>query len=80
MCNKPTSGHNLTFFIRAHLPWRALARTTRPNELTWTPSNDPPEKFYMGTRVTQTMGQGRDGQASCMNVHKANLGSQLCIF
>jgi len=53
---------------------------TRPNELTWTPSNDLPERFYMGARTTETKGQGRAGQTSCTNVHKANLGSQLSIF
>ena len=34
----------------------------------------------MGARTTETKGQGRAGQTSCMNVHKANLGSQLSIF
>jgi hypothetical protein len=43
-CTKPTSGHNLAFLIRARPPGRALARTTRPNELTRAPSNDPPER------------------------------------
>jgi hypothetical protein len=72
-CTKPTSGHNLAFLIRAHSPGRALARTTRPNEFTRAPSNDPPE-------TTETKRQGRAGQTSCTNVHKANLGSQLSIF
>jgi len=48
---------------------------TRPNELTRTPSNEPPERFYMGARTTETKPQGSVGQTSCMNVHKANLGS-----
>jgi hypothetical protein len=43
-CTKPTSGHNLAFLIRARSPGRALARTTRPNEFTRAPSNDPPER------------------------------------
>jgi hypothetical protein len=49
-------------------------RTTCPNEFTRVPSNDPPE------RTTETNRQGRAGQTSCTNVHKANLGSQLSIF
>ena len=58
----------------------AHAQTTRPNELTKTPSNDPTERFYMGARTTETKPQGRDKQTSCTNVHKANLGSQHSIF
>jgi len=50
---KPTSGHNLAFLIRARLAGRALARTTHQNELTRTPSNDSPEQFYMGARMTE---------------------------
>jgi len=34
----------------------------------------------MGTRTTKMKPQGRAGQMSCMNVHKANLRSQLSIF
>jgi hypothetical protein len=34
----------------------------------------------MGARTTETKRQGRAGQTSCTNVHKANLGSQLSIF
>jgi hypothetical protein len=52
-CTKPTSGHNLAFLIRARPPGRALARTTRPNEFTRAPSNDPPE------RPTRTSSHGR---------------------
>ena len=55
-------------------------RTTRPIEFTRVPSNDPPERFCMGARTTETNRQGRAGQTSCTNVHKANLGSQLSIF
>jgi len=44
------------------------------------PSNDPTKRFYMGARTTETKPQGRAGQTSCMNMHKANLGSQLSIF
>jgi len=50
------------------------------NELTQTPSNDPPERFYMGTRMTEMKGQGTAGQTSYTNMHKANLRSQLSIF
>jgi hypothetical protein len=56
------------------------ARTTHPNEFTRAPSNDPPERFFMAARTTETNRQGRVGQTSCTNVHKANLGSQLSIF
>jgi len=80
MCTKPTLGQILAFFIQAHSPECALARTTQPNELTRTPPNDPPERFYMGARTTKTKGQGRAGKTSCTNVHKANLRSQLSIF
>ena len=55
-------------------------QTTRPNEFTRAPSNDPPERFFMGARTTETNRQGRAGQTSGTNVHKANLGSQLSIF
>jgi len=34
----------------------------------------------MGACTSETKSQGRDGQMSCPNVHKANLGSQLSIF
>jgi len=30
--------------------------------------------------MTETKPQGKTGQTSCKNVHKANLGSQLSIF
>jgi len=79
-CTKPTSGHNLAFFIRACSPGRALTQKTRPNELTQTPLYDPTERFYMGTRMTEMKPQGRVGQRSCTNVHKATLESQLRIF
>jgi hypothetical protein len=47
--------------------------------------NDPPERVHAGAlkrpaRTTETKRQGRAGQTSCTNVHKANLGSQLSIF
>jgi len=44
------------------------------------PSNDLTERFYMGACTTETKPQGKAGQTSCTNVHKANLGSQLSIF
>ena len=53
---------------------------THANELTWTPSNHSPERFYMDAHTTKTKGQGSVGKTSCTNVHKANLGSQLSIF
>jgi len=53
---------------------------TRLNKLTRTPSNDLTERFYMGTRTTETKPQGRARKTSYMNMHKANLGSQLSIF
>ena len=52
----------------------------RPNELTQMPSNDPPERYYMGARMTKMKPQGRAEQTSYTNVHKGNLGSQLSIF
>ena len=73
-CTKPTSGHNLAFLIWAHTPGRALAHTTHPNDLTRMPSNDLPERLYMGARMTKTKGQGRVEQTSCTKVHKSNLG------
>jgi len=79
-CTKPTSGHNLTFLTRDRSLGCTLSRTTHLNELTRTPSNDPPEKFYMGTRMTEMKPQEKAGKVSCKNVHKANLRSQLSIF
>jgi hypothetical protein len=132
-CTKPTSGHNLAFLIRArpndppervraprndppervhtgalkrpartsshgrlkrpartssHVHKANLERptifdtsshgrpqTTRPNEFTWAPSTTRPNDMGARNRT-----QGRAGQTSCTNVHKANLGSQLSIF
>jgi len=34
----------------------------------------------MGARTTKTKPQGKVGQPSYTNMHKANLGSQLSIF
>jgi len=62
------------------MPGRAFARMTLLNELTRMPSNDPTEQSYMGAHTTKTKPQGRVGQTSYTNVHKANLGSQLSIF
>jgi len=53
---------------------------TLPNKLTQMPSNDPTEQSYMGARTTEAKLQGRAGQTSYTNMHKANLGSQLSIF
>jgi len=52
----------------------------RPNDLPQMPSNNPPEQFYMGACTTETKPQGRAGQTSFTNMHKANLRSQLSIF
>ena len=53
---------------------------THPNELKWTPSNNSPERIYMGARMTKTKLEGRAEQTSCTNMHKANPRSQLSIF
>jgi len=53
---------------------------TRPNELTQMPSNNPPERFYMGAHMTEMKPQWKAKQTSCTNLHKANLKSQLSIF
>jgi hypothetical protein len=69
-CTKPTSGHNLAFFIRPspERPARTSShwhpQTTRPNEFTRAPSNYPPERFCMGARTTETNQQGRAGQTT----------------
>jgi hypothetical protein len=59
----------------------SFARNDRPHTA---PSNDPPERVHTGAlkrpAPTETNRQGRAGQTSCTNVHKANLGSQLSIF
>jgi len=78
-CTKPIVSQ-LSIFDTGSFAWVCPRLNDAPNELTRTPSNDPPERFYMGTRMTQTNRQGRVGQMSCTNVHKANLGSQLSIF
>ena len=53
---------------------------THPNELTRTPSNNTPKRFYMGAHMIEMKGQGRDRKTSYMNVHKPNLEAQLRIF
>jgi len=53
---------------------------THPKELTQTPSNNPHKRFYMSARTTEMKRQGRAGQMSCTNMHKANLRSQHSIF
>ena len=82
--HKANLGSQLSIFlyglVHPNDPPNEFARTTRPNELTRTPSNDPTERFCMGARTTETNPQGRAGQTSCTDVHKANLGSQLSIF
>jgi len=74
--HKANLGSQLSIFYTGLFAW---ARP-RPNELTRTPLNDPPERFYMGTRTTETKEQVRAEQMSCTNMHKANLVSQLSIF
>jgi len=44
------------------------------------PSNNPPERFYMGAHTTKTNRQVRARKTSYTNVHKGNLRSQLSIF
>jgi len=58
--HKSNLGSQLSIFDTGSFGW---ARP-HPNELTWTPSNDPPERFYMGTHTTETKGQGRAGKMS----------------
>jgi len=43
----------LSIFDTASFAWVALTQTTRPNGLTRMPSNDPPERIYMGDCTTQ---------------------------
>jgi hypothetical protein len=58
-CTKPTSGHNLAFLIRpsperpARTSSTGRPRTTRPNEFTRAPSNDPPERPTRTTRPNE---------------------------
>jgi hypothetical protein len=90
-----TTSHGRPQTTHPNDPPERPTRTTRPNEVTRAPSNDPPERPTRTTcpneftrvpsndppeRTTETNRQGRAGQTSCTNVHKANLGSQLSIF
>jgi hypothetical protein len=70
---KPTSGHNLAFLIRARPPGRALARTTRPNEFTRAPSNDPPER-------PSRSGKGEPGKRAGRACTKPTSGHNLAFF
>jgi len=74
--HKANVGSRLSIFDTGPSAWVR----PHPNELTRTPSYDLPKRFYMGTRTIATKRQGKAVQTSCMNVHKANLGSQLIIF
>jgi hypothetical protein len=82
-CTKPTSGHNLAFLIRARLPGRALARTTRPNEFTRAPSNDPPErpkrsdKGEPGKRATRTCTKPTSGHNLAFLIRARSPGRAL---
>jgi hypothetical protein len=73
-CTKPTSGHNLAFLIRARPPGRALARTTRPNEFTRAPSNDPPE------RLETKRDKGEPGKRAARTCTKPTSGHNLAFF
>jgi len=53
---------------------------THPNKFIGTPSNNPPERVYMGAHMTEMKGQGRVGKISFMNVQKSHPESQLSIF
>jgi hypothetical protein len=88
---RPTQTTRPNEFTRA--PSNEPARTTHPNDPPERPKrpartthpNDPPKRVHTGAlkrpaRTTETNRQGRAGQTSCTNVHKANLGSQLSIF
>jgi hypothetical protein len=72
-CTKPTSGHNLAFFIRARSPGRALARTTRPNEFTRAPSNDPPER-------PKRSDKGEPGKRAARTCTKPTSGHNLAFL
>jgi hypothetical protein len=76
-CTKPTSGHNLAFLIRARSPGRALARTTRPNEFTRAPSNDPPERHG---RTTETNDKGEPGKRAARTCTKPTSGHNLAFL
>jgi len=51
-----------------------------PNELTQTPSNDLPKRFYVGAHTTEMKGQGRVGKTCCTNMHKPTSGHHLAFF
>jgi hypothetical protein len=72
-CTKPTSGHNLAFLIRARSPGRALARTTRPNEFTRAPSNDPPER-------PKRSDKGEPGKRAARTCTKPTSGHNLAFL
>ena len=73
--HKGNLGTQVSIFDMGRSLNRILTRMTNLNEFKWTPSNDPPEQFYMGTCTTETKGQGRAGKMSCTDVHKTNLRS-----
>jgi hypothetical protein len=65
-CTKPTSGHNLAFLIRARPPGRALARTTRPNEL--------------GRPQTKRSDKGEPGKRAARSCTKPTSGHNLAFL
>jgi hypothetical protein len=82
-CTKPTSGHNLAFFDTgsfARARPRRTTRTTHPNEFTWVPSNDPPERFCMGARTTETNDKGEPGKRAARTCTKPTSGHNLAFL
>jgi len=50
------------------------------NEFTRMPSNNPPERVYMGAHTIEMKAQEKVRQTSYTNVHNAHTRSQLSIF
>jgi len=53
---------------------------TLPNKLTWTPSNDLPERVYMGTHTTEMKGEGGASEQAARTCTKPTLGHKLAFF
>lgn len=80
MCSKPTSGHNLAFWIRAHSPRRALTQTSRPNEFTRMPSNNPPVDFTWAPTRPKRRDNGDLGKRVARMCIKPNSGHNIAFF
>jgi len=92
--NNPPKWVNMDALKRlARMTLHGHPKMTLPNESTRTPPNDLLEQVYMGTLIwltrmslhgcphmTEMKAQGRVGQTSYTNMHKAHPGSQLSIF